>query len=315
MTALPSYDELPDAPEGGKSGWHLFGEDDNLGLINLLTPEKVVEASQLVRSGKVFPLNAPIDGFAPTIAQSRGNPRHKLIHANGTINFDDVYDNVFPQASSQWDALGHMGYAPGSFYNGATEEDVVEGRRNTIEHWARRGIVGRGILLDVARAALRADPDYSPAEGRAFTVGDLEAAREIAGIEFRAGDILILHTGFVAWYLGLSMSDRMNVVRNGQTVGIAHGEDMCRYLWDSHIAAIGTDTFAVEQLPTDLTKATSFLHRILIGQFGMALGELWWTADLAADCIEDGIYEFFFSSTPTNAPGAVGSAANACAIK
>jgi hypothetical protein len=54
---------------------------------------------------------------------------------------------------------------------------------------------------------------------------------------------------------------------------------------------------------------------MLIGQFGMALGELWWTEDLAADCAQDGVYETFFTSTPLHGRGGVGSPANALAIK
>jgi hypothetical protein len=54
---------------------------------------------------------------------------------------------------------------------------------------------------------------------------------------------------------------------------------------------------------------------MLIGQFGMALGELWWLRDLAGDCAADGIYEMFLVSAPLNAPGGIGSPANAVAIK
>jgi kynurenine formamidase len=90
---------------------------------------------------------------------------------------------------------------------------------------------------------------------------------------------------------------------------------MCRYLWDSHVAAVASDTFAVEAVPADRQRPLGFLHRILIGQFGMALGELWWTEDLAADCAADGVYEMFFTSAPLNSPGGIGSPPNALAIK
>src|SRR6202020_2362117 len=76
----------------------------------------------------------------------------------GISGLDDVYDNFNPQQSSQWDSLGHAAYSPGVFYNGATEDDVLAGRRNTIDYWARRGIVARAVVLDVARAL--------PARGR-----------------------------------------------------------------------------------------------------------------------------------------------------
>src|SRR5271166_2752497 len=97
MTGLPNYDELPAAPEGGRSGWGLFGADDNVGLLNLLTPERVLDAARLIRRGAVFPLDAALDAFVPPLVASRGIPRHRVLHEPGTIAFDDVYDNFYPQ--------------------------------------------------------------------------------------------------------------------------------------------------------------------------------------------------------------------------
>jgi kynurenine formamidase len=315
MNELPSYDELPDAPEGGRSGWGIFGPDDSVGLFNLLTPDRVLAAAQLIRRGALFPLNAPIDAFSPCIAPSRGNPRHELLHSPGTIRFDDVYDNFYPQASSQWDSLAHYGYAENCFYNGATEDDITAGRRNTIEHWAKRGLAGRAVVLDLARSMAEAGRSYDPVSSTSFTVDDLEIARHRVGVEYEPGDVLIIHTGFSAGYLELSEADRARVVQYQTAPGIAGGEEMCKYLWDSHISAIASDSYAVEVSPVDVSSATGFLHRMLIGQFGMALGELWWTEDLAEDCEMDGVYEAFLTSSPLNARGAIGSPANALAIK
>ncbi len=315
MSDLPRYDDLPTAPEGGRSGWGLFGAEDNVGLLNLQTPERVVEAASLIRKGALFPLDAPVDAFSPPIAASRGVPRHRVLHVQGALGFDDVLDNFFPQASSQWDSLGHVGYGADVYYNGATEGDVAAGRRNTIEHWARRGIAGRGVLLDMPRAFEAAGRPHDPGGSTAYTVDDLEAARQLADVEFRPGDILLIHTGFAAWYMNEPLESRARVARNMTTPGIVQAEEMCRYLWNAHVAAVATDTFAVEVFPPDRTSAIGFLHRILIGQFGMALGELWWTEDLAADCAGDGVCEFFLSSTPLHNPGGIGSPANALAIK
>ena len=80
--------------------------------------------------------------------------------------------------------------------------------------------------------------------------------------------------------------------------------------------AVASDTFAVEVFPPDFAeRRPGFLHRMLIGQFGMALGELWWTEDLAADCAADGVYEVFLVSAPLHARGGIGSPPNALAIK
>ena len=318
MAELPSYRDLPPAPRGGRSAWGLFGPDDNLGLINLLTPERVAAAASLVRSGRVFPLDIPFGSIRPALAQTRGTPRHTVLHEPGSVGFDDVYDNFYPQAASQWDSLGHVGYAPDEFYNGATEADVLAGSRNTIEHWARHGIAGRAVLLDVEAAMTEAGLPYHPGESIVIGVAELELARQRAGLDYQTGDILLLHTGFTRWYTEQPDRAKARMPARLTAPGLAQTEEICEYLWDSHAAAIGSDTFAVEVWPPDRTRPDdpmSFLHRMLIGQLGLALGELWWLADLAADCAADGRYEAFLVSAPFNAPGGIGSPPNAVAMK
>jgi hypothetical protein len=127
--------------------------------------------------------------------------------------------------------------------------------------------------------------------------------------------VLIVHTGFAAWFINQPDPARVAFARNVTTPGLAQGEEMCRYLWNSHISAVVSDTYAVEAIPAEIDSVVGFLHRMLIGQFGMALGEFWWTHDLAADCAQDGRYEVFLTSAPMHAPGGIGSPANALAIK
>jgi kynurenine formamidase len=318
MSALPRYQDLPAAPRGGRSAWGQFGPGDNLGLVNLMTQERVAAAASLVRKGRVFPLDLPVGSVAPALARLRGVPRHAVLHQPGTVNFDEVYDNFYPQASSQWDSLGHIGYAPDEFYNGATEEDVLRGARNTIDHWARHGIAGRAVVLDIPRTMRDAGRDYRPGESSAIGVEELELARQRAGADFAPGDTILLYTGFAAWYLEQPREVKEELHARVVAPGLAHSEAVCEYLWDTHAAAIGSDTFGVEVFPADFSpeaQPMGFIHQILIGQFGMALGELWWLKDLADDCEADGVYEAFLVSAPMNAPGGIGSPANAVAIK
>ncbi len=318
MSELPRYQDLPSAPRGGRSAWGLFGADDNLGLVNLMTPERVAAAAGLVRTGRMFPLDMPLGSIDPALAKYRGAPRHTVLHQPGSVGFDDLYDNFYPQASSQWDSLGHMGYAPDEFYNGATEADVQSGARNTIEHWARHGIAGRAILLDIPRAMAAAGQEYHPGEGTVIGIEELELARARTGLEFAVGDIVLLHTGFTGWYTEQPYAVRERLHGRVVAPGLAHTEAMAEYLWDSRAAAIAADTFAVEVWPIDPSPAAhpfGFLHHMLIGQFGMALGELWWLKDLAESCADDGVHESFLVSMPLNAPGGIGSPANAMAIK
>jgi kynurenine formamidase len=314
--ALPSYRELPVAEGGVHSGWHVFGADDNRGLMNLITPEVTLRASSTVRRGAVFPLDVPTGYVSPPLF-SRGAPRHTVLEPRPGRTLDDVHDNVYPQSGSQWDSLGHAAFLPGQFYNGATTEQVKSGVRNTIEHWARSGIATRGIVLDVSDAvAERGGPGASVA----VTVEDLENARIRAQVEYRPGDILLVHTGFLDWYRDQDETVRRRLaVRETLTAaGLEHSEAMAEYLWDGHVAAVASDTAGLEVWPPDESEAAfpfGFLHPILLGVFGMAIGELWQLSDLVADCRTDDVWECLLVSAPLNAPGGIGSPANATAIK
>lgn len=316
MNDLPSYDDLPRNSAGVPLAWHLFGGDDNMGMFNLQTPQAVANAAALVRKGSVFSLNAPVNLFTPSLAPARSAARHKplVLQAPWLIICDDVIDNFFPQGSSQWDSLAHVSADASTFYNGATLDEVRAGERNGIEHWARRGIAGRAILLDLE--ALQ--PDYDRGTPYAFTVDDLEQARTAAGVEYQPGDVIILNTGFADWYSGLSAFERMGAARAGAAPGVESSEDVCRYLWDAHPAAVASDTFGFEVTPASHSPADApfgFIHQVLIGGLGIALGELWWLKELVADCRADGNYECFVTSAPLNVPGGTGSPANALAIK
>ncbi len=318
-TGLPRYDELPLADRGGRSGWGIFGSADCVGLMNLQTPERILAGSRLVRRGAVFPLDAALDGVDPALDDDRGLPRHRVLYRPGPVeDFDDVFDNFYPQASSQWDSLAHVAYAPGIFYNGASAEDVLTGGRNTIDHWATRGIAGRAVLLDLDRTLSADGGSYTPAGATAFSVADLERAREAAGVSYSPGCVVLMRTGFLGWYQGMPYAARRRTARRLEAPGVEHTEDMARYLWDNRIVAVATDTFAVEVWPPDFSAEAvpfGFLHRVLIGQLGMALGELWSLDALAADCADDGVYECFLTSAPLHARGGIGSPPNALAIK
>jgi kynurenine formamidase len=319
-TELPRYDDLPAAGRGGRSGWGLFGADDSLGLMNLQTAASVLAAKELIRKGAVFSLNAELNAVDPPIDPDRSTVRHRVLHQPdpGFPDLDDVLDNFFLQGSSQWDSLAHVAYTPGVFYNGVTDDDVLMRHRNTIDHLARRGIVGRGVLLDLERTLNDAGGSYTAEGSTAFGISDLERARKRAGIEYSPGCILLIRTGFLGWYRAQPWGARRRIAADLHAPGIEHTEDMARYLWDNQIMTVASDTFAVEVWPPawgDDDAPFGFLHRVLIGQFGMPLGELWHLDDLAADCDRDGVCEFFLTSAPLNVPGGIGSPPNALALK
>jgi hypothetical protein len=226
---LPRYDDLAAGPGGGRSAWGLFGAEDNLGLINLQTPERIAAAALEVQRGAVFALSAEVRMFDPPLF-GRAPTRHRIITTPDDPGLDDALDDFNPQSSSQWDSLAHVPYASEAFYNGATKEDVMTGRRNSISHWSRRGIVGRAVLLDVPGVLGAASEDYDPGAAHSITVADLEKCRASAGVEYEPGDVLLLHTGFGAWYLHQDGDSRERMADETKltAAGVEHSEEMAR---------------------------------------------------------------------------------------
>lgn len=320
MRTVPPFDDLPYLGDA-RSGWGVFGADDTIGRVNLMSAQCVVEAAALVRRGETFPLNLPLDYF-PSVAH-RTPPRHTVqrrgpeLFDGRMVAYDEVIDNFYPQATSQWDALAHVSATEEYFYNGAVDDDILSARRCTIDHWARRGIVGRAILADVSRLYRERGQLYELREAPQVSIADVAQSLTDVGITPRSGDVLLVHFGFLEWFDGLSVRARAKVMSGKPMcyVGLERSEETVRWLWDSGIAAVAGDAPGVEAFPVDLERPYGALHRVLIGRLGFALGELFDLRQLAAASEGDGRYEFLFASAPLNVVGGVGSTPNALAIK
>jgi kynurenine formamidase len=318
---LPDFDELPVKPDSPPhSAWGVFGDDDQIGTLNLLTPERVAAAVRLVRTGQLFPMNWELELPSPPLF-SRATLRHR-IHRRRRNVFDDLYDDFNTQSSSQWDGLRHYGHPEYGFYNGVTEEQILDAGnpRNGIHLWARRGIAGRGVLVDFRRFAAAHGIAYSPGERYAITPAQLQAAADWQGLQFQTGDILLLRTGWIEWYDGLSEAERIALAQPGalHLAGLGQGEDSLRFLWNHHFAAIASDNPSFEAQPrptTDEGQPGEMMHDTIIGLWGMPIGEMFQLDALAAACAADRRYEFFFTSAPLNKRGGVASPPNALAIK
>jgi len=315
---LPSYKSLPVDPNmPPRSAWGVWGKDDELGTLNLLGPKQVKRGLATVRSHQVFPLNWKLEEPSPPFYGRGAIVHHPFPNE---VGFDDSYDSFYPQSSTQWDALCHVENPEYGFYNGRAREELAApgGARNGMQNYARKGIVGRGVLLDVARYLESQGRPVDGSKRQDFSVDDLENTRKAAGITYEVGDILIVRTGWMAWYENADRKTREALARDSinllQSPGLSGGEDMAEYLWDSHIAAIASDNPAVEAWPHEL-KIDHYLHFRLIPLLGMALGEMWYLEDLAHACREDRSYQFLVTSAPLNKLGGVGSPANALAIK
>lgn len=309
---LPAYRDLPLG-----SAWRVFGTEDQLGTLNLLTPERIVAAAQLIRRGIVFNLDLPLHLPARPYGTLRQAPRHTILPIRGDNALDDRIDGLCPHFSSQWDALSHVAHPSEGFYNGVKRAEITgePGTKLGIEHYAEHGIVGRGVLLDVAgHCKERLGRPIDPTSRFTIGVGLLEETAAAQRTELRPGDILLLRTGVAAHILAQAEEGSTDPLEKGfQVPGLEPCPEMVAWLWDHHFAAVAADNMAVEAWP--FASEEEFMHSTLIPMLGMALGELLNLEKLAADCRADGRYECFFVASPLNLRGGVGSPANAYALK
>jgi kynurenine formamidase len=306
----PRYSELP-----GGSARGVFGDGDRLGCLNLLTDERTVAAAALVRSGRVFSLNASLlDYNEPNVLSGSGKtkraaPKHTVL-ARTPVNRDDFLDGFYPQSSSQWDHFLHHGdAATGTFYNGVADEP------SGIAAWAERGIVGRGVLLDVARFAEAQGDPIDWRTRRTIGPAELRATAAAQAVEIETGTILAVRVGWQQGYDRLTAAERAALPFSAgggipPEPGLEASAEMAELLWDWGIAAIGCDNLGLEALPF----ADESLHVHLLGRLGIPIGELWLLDALAAACAEESRYAFLFVSAPLNVRGGVGSPANALAV-
>lgn len=314
LSHLPEYRDLP-LFEGRdeRHAWEVFGPNDNLGTVNLLTEERVREAAKLVKRGASFgldlPLDLPLREPVPEGGQGRGPYVHKPTRHRG--GGDDSLDNFYLQGSSQWDSLRHIRFREYGYYQGIQDEDLDATERIGINYWSEHGISGRGVLIDLPRFM-----------GDAFKLDRIEMTgpliEEIAkkqGVELKPADILILRTGWMQHYLSLSDAERAKpeaMDARAPSPGLDGKQETAEWVWNHHFAAVAADNIAMEVTPV---IDPSFQHRRILAMFGMPIGEIWYLEDLAADCARDGVYEFFLVSKPLNLRRGVGSPPNAIAFK
>lgn len=326
-------------PEG--ANWGDFGDDDQLGRMNLLTPEKVLEAVAEVKEGKVFSLSLPLDfpggnvlnpaRHPPRLTATERNGKavylHSFSHDHNTTDVacDDMV-TMSLQYSTQWDALSHIGshfdadgdgQAEMVFYNGfrpdqdfrhpdSSADRSSKAHRLGIEHMARHGVQGRGVMVDLRH--------HFGDERRRVGYDDLMAVLERDRIDVRRGDMLCLHTGFAD--VVLSMNGEPDAARLAASCAVLDGSDAKLRQWiaDSGIATLIADNYAVEDRPYDFKgdgcHALLPLHELCLFKLGIHLGELWHLTELANWLRERGRHAFMLTAPPLRLPGAVGSPLN-----
>ncbi len=317
-------------PDG--SNWGDFGPDDQLGRMNLITPELRLGAIQEVKEGLVFALSLPLDypGGEPEGAPRRG-PKHFASDFGGHQMFNfhltdtdiccDDGVTISLQYSTQWDSLAHWGRMfdiDGSgvdqpvYYNGfragvdihsAEDGGEPHADRLSIDNLATTGVQGRGVLVNLVKAygTGRTLIDYAR----------LMQAIQQQGVEIRTGDMLVLYTGYGDAVMAMGKQPDEEVLHRTGAALDGSDEKLLDWIESSGIVALISDNPAVEAFDPELQACGPHgllpLHDRCLFKLGIHLGELWWLSDLAGYLDKTGRHAFLLTAPPLRLPGAAGS--------
>ena len=275
--------------------WGRWGDDDERGTLNLLTPDATRRGVERIRSGRTLSLALPLsaDGPQTGLIPGRVNPLRTMVAINSPLTADrDAFatsDDVVVmglQAATHWDALAHVSYE-GRLYNGfpAGAVDVAGAKRCGIDKVG--AIAGRGVLLDVARAKNldRLDAGY------AITAEDLDAAEELARTQVVEGDVVLVRTGQLQRF---HRGDRMGYAfpspgLSTMTVPWLHARG---------VAAVATDNLTLEVFPGEREDTVLPVHLLHLVDMGLTQGQNFDLEELSEVCAEAGAYDFFIEASP-----------------
>jgi kynurenine formamidase len=289
------------------SNWGRWGESDDRGALNELTPERVAAAAGLVRSGETVSLSMPVNTHAgienPMPADHHmtmvadDESRSGLSFAKDYVGLD--YHN---DSHTHIDAFCHVAF-DGSFYNDvpAATLSSAGATRDTIEA-AVNGIAGRGVLLDVPRS--RGVPWVEP--GEHIFRKDLVGAELAEGVSVRDGDILLIRTGHAC-----RLAERGPWDTQRAKAGLHPTAALL--LSERRVAVLGSD--GNSDTAPSTTEGVGFpLHVLALNAMGVHLIDYLQLDDLAEACARTGRWEFFFVCAPLRILGGTGSPLNPIAI-
>lgn len=284
-----------------------YGAGDTLGAANNLSPEKVVEAANLVKTGKTYSLGVEVSRDTPAYGTTRTFQFFAVPGGNGTgatlgsnkATFNDDFVFAWMGIGSQIDGLGHLGIDH-RYYNGLHQDEIF-----TPEGLAKLGvhavppIVTRGVLLDMTRHFGK--DVLEP--GTAINQPEIDAAAKAQGVTIAKGDVVLLHTGWI------SKADTDPDLYVTAQPGL--GVQGAQYLADRGVVAVGADTIALEAIPFEDPTQVFPVHQTLLAKNGVYILETLDTRELAAD----GATEFLFVLGQVKMKGAVQMMINPVAIR
>lgn len=306
---------------GSPKNWRRWGPDDQIGALNFLTSAEILRGARAIRQGKVItcgevigsPTGDPI--FPGRTQPQRANTQDfgdyqsgKKNPLPGGIQYADDQITMFLQGSTQYDALGHVWYDD-QLWNGYAASETVGGmKKASILPIAERGVVGRGVLLDMA--AYRGK--FALEKGDTLNLEDLIGAAKKQGVTIEKHDILCLRIGFLQL---LHKQGPEEFYANFNEPGLIYSPELVDWFHTMEIPALCTDTISNEMDFDPETGMQVTLHCALMRNLGVLFNEICNFEALAKDCHEDGQWDFLYVGAPLKVHQGTGAPLNVVAIK
>ena len=244
------------------SNWGRWGKDDQIGTLNHVGAgrdrrrRKARPQGQGLRHGHpaepAGPAERPLRRALEPDPHHAGDRHRRRSPAGSTrpnkLRFSDDAINMPVQAATHWDSLGHI-FLDDKMYNGHHARRVDGGGVHVlgIEH-TRARMVGRGVLLDVAR---HKGVDWFE-DGYGISNEELDATAKAQGVEVRKGDFVIVRTGQMERCL---QEKKWGDYAGGPAPGVKF--ENCYWCQEKEIAGICSDTWGVEVRPNETTTCSS----------------------------------------------------------
>lgn len=283
-----------------------YGPDDQIGMLNEITPLKVAEAAHLVQRGQVYDLGHVLDEKVPAFP-GRSFRQHLTTSAHllnrrrpdagstgwGENNVNWIVEVVSStsQLGTHLDALNHLQIGD-RFYNGHTLADLAEEwGTNKLGIETAPQIITRGVLVDVAglHGVERLEKGY------VISVADVTTALQQQGVQVKRGDAVLFHTGWG----DLWMQDN-DTYLSGEP---GPGMDLAVWLVEQGVTLSGCDTWSFGPVPPENPARPFVVPQTLNVRHGMFIVENLSTRELA----RDKVYEFMFILTHAKVRGATGA--------
>lgn len=299
---IPTGEEIEAYLREGRN-WDRWGNNSDVGAINLITPAKRVEAAQLIKTGRVVSLSRPLP-----VEPSPQTPipvQHYIKSDTGSDGRGSALDyvGIFQHGFSvtHVDALCHNWDQHGMWDgHDPVEEITFDGaQRGSIDQWSN-GIMTRGVLLDVPKHRDRPFVTLeTPVHG-----WELEDIANEQGVEIRPGDALLVYCGRERY-----SETHADAFTPGSDLPGLHGSCLPFIRrWD--VSMLGWDM--LDATPND-SGIPMPVHGVLYA-FGVAILDNALLEPLAAICTDENRYDFLLSVNPLVIKGGTGSPVNPVAV-